>query len=474
MAKSSVLIVDDQPEILNSLERLLKEKYMVYRASGGDEALNILKKHEVAVILADQRMPGMTGVVFLSRSIDLQPQAIKILVTAYADIDASIAAVNEGQIFYYLSKPWENDELLLIVQRAEEQYNLQKENRQLTRDLEEANARLEKENIWLKQNAEQQYDFSRIIGHGPAMQKVFKLTSKIIGTSTTVLLLGETGTGKELLAKAIHYNGPRKSKLFVTQNCGALSDSLLESELFGHVRGAFTGAVSDKKGIFQMANAGTVFLDEIADTSAAMQTRLLRVLQEGEIRPVGGTKPVQVDVRVIAATNKDLEEEVQAGRFREDLYYRLNVFPIMLPPLRQRQEDIPELVSHFIQQFSKKIGKKIKSADNEVVNAFSLAPFPGNIRELENEMERAVTLAEDGSEIQMAHLSQRFRESSVQDASNPCEALKDQVEALEKRLIRNALKETNLNIAQAAKKLGLSRAGLYKKLDRYDINPDKV
>ena len=306
------------------------------------------------------------------------------------------------------------------------------------------------------------------------MQRVFKLASKIIDTSTTVLLLGETGTGKELLAKAIHYNGPRKSKMFVTQNCGALPDSLLESELFGHVRGAFTGAVSDKKGIFQMAHEGTVFLDEIADTSAAMQTRLLRVLQEGEIRPVGGTNPILVDVRVIAATNKNLEEEVKAGRFREDLYYRLNVFPVLLPPLRDRKVDIPDLVNHFIQRFSEKTGKNITSVQPEVINAFSRAPFPGNIRELENELERAVTLADNGSEISMTHLSPRFHGITVQDTTNQTGSLKDQVESLEKKLIREVLKETNLNIAQAAKKLALSRAGLYKKLDRYGINPDNM
>ena len=476
MDKHNILIVDDQPEILNSLERLLKEHYRVYIAPNGIEALKILKKHEMAVILADQRMPKMTGVEFLSRSIDLQPETIKIIITAYADIDASIDAVNKGQIFYYISKPWENEELLLIVQKAVDQYHLVRENQRLTKELKEANKRLEKENFLLKQSAETYYDFSKMIGHSPAMQKIFKLASRIIETNTSVLLLGETGTGKEMLAKAIHYNGPRKKNLFVAQNCGALPDTLLESELFGHVRGAFTGAVSEKKGLFQVADQGTVLLDEIADTSPAMQTRLLRVLQEGEIRPVGGAKNIHIDVRVIAATNKKLEEEVRTGRFREDLYYRLNVFPIVLPPLRDRKEDIPDLVHCFVKKYSDKIGKHISSIDKEVMTVFTNAFFPGNIRELENEVERAVTMADDKSVISIEQISKRFLDPSdeKQQVSDLSASLKSQVEVLERKLIRNALKETRGNVLKAAEVLGLSRVGLHKKLNRYGMDPHKL
>jgi len=302
--KKNILLVDDQVEILNSLERLLKDDYTIYKTVSGEEALEFMEKTDFAVILADQRMPGMTGVEFLSKSLTIQPDVIRILVTAYADIQASIDAVNKGQIFYYVSKPWEPDDLKLIVQRAVDHFELKRKNEQLTNELKHANEQLQQENIYLRQNIREDYNFSSIIGHSPKMLDVFKLTQKVIDTPTTVLILGETGTGKELLARAIHFNSKRKDHNFIAQNCGALPDSLLESELFGHLRGAFTGAVSDRKGIFELADKGSVFLDEIADTSSALQLRLLRILQEGELKPVGGTKTIRVDVRIIAATNK--------------------------------------------------------------------------------------------------------------------------------------------------------------------------
>ena len=475
MAKDSILIVDDEQAILNSLERLLKENYRVYFSTNGAAALAILKKHKVAVILADQRMPKMTGVEFLSRSLDIQPNAIRILITAYADIQASIAAVNKGQIFYYISKPWEPEELLLIVCRAVERYRLVRENQRLTRQLMKSNKKLEQENIVLKQHVEQRYNFQNIIGHSPEMLQAFKLLTKVINTSTTVMLLGETGTGKELFARAIHFNSNRREKMFVVQNCGALPETLLESELFGHVKGAFTGAISSKKGIFELANEGTVFLDEIADTSPAMQLRLLRVLQEGEFRPVGGMKTIRVDARVIAATNKNLEAEVQKGRFREDLYYRLNVFPIVVPPLRDRWEDIPDLVYHFIQIYAGKINNTFQTVDAEVMDILKHAPWPGNIRELENEIERAVTLAEDQTPLSLEYLSPRFQNLS-RDSGDALQkgSLKEDVEKLEIRLIKDALKETHGNILKAADRLHLSRAGLHKKLNRYQINAHQV
>jgi two-component system response regulator HupR/HoxA len=475
MKKEKILVVDDQVEILNALERQLKAEYKVYTSSNGDEALDLLKKNVFAVVLADQRMPGMTGVDFLRRSISIQPNIVRILITAYADIQASIDAVNQGQIYYYISKPWEPEELRLIVQRAVERYDLQRKNKQLTEELQRANEQLKRENIYLRQNIHEEYDFKSIIGHSPKMLDVFKLTSKVIKTPTTVLLLGETGTGKELLARAIHFNSDRSTQNFIAQNCGALPDSLLESELFGHVRGAFTGAISDRKGIFELANKGTVFLDEIADTSPALQLRLLRILQEGEFKPVGGTKTIIVDVRIIAATNKILEEEVSSGRFREDLYYRLNVFPIQLPPLRERRDDIPDLVNHFIRKYSKKIKKNVNGIDPDALELLTKSAYPGNIRELENEIERFITLADDNSAITVELLSPRFH-SVVYDEKSPStgDSLKDQVEELEKILIIQTLQETKGNILRAAEILKLSRAGLHKKLNRYKINPKKT
>jgi transcriptional regulator with PAS, ATPase and Fis domain len=362
--------------------------------------------------------------------------------------------------------------LRLIIQRAVERYDLQRRNKQLTEELQKANELLKRENIYLKQNIQEGYDFKHIIGHSPRMLDVFKLAGKVIKTPTTVLLLGETGTGKELLAKAIHFNSERSSQNFITQNCGALPDTLLESELFGHVRGAFTGAISDRKGIFELADNGSVFLDEIADTSPALQLRLLRILQEGEFKPVGGTKTITVDVRIIAATNKILEDEVSSGRFREDLYYRLNVFPIQLPPLRDRRDDIPDLVDHFIHKYSNKIKKNVTGINPEALQLLVKGSYPGNIRELENEIERFITLADNNSSISIELLSPRFH-TTVSDTtgSSAGNSLKNQVEELEKNLIIHTLKETKGNILRAAEKLKLSRAGLHKKLNRYKIKP---
>ncbi len=474
--KHAILIVDDQPEILNALERLLKEDYTVHTTTSGHQALDMLKEHEFALILADQRMPLLTGVEFFSEAIKLQPDAIRILITAYADINASIDAINKGQIFQYVSKPWEPDELKLIINQAIEKFQLLRENKELTRRLEAANQQLRIENTLLQQNAEKDYDFGKIIGQSPKMLQVFKLLRKVIDTPTSVLLFGETGTGKELIARAIHFNSGRRKKMFVAQNCGALPDSLLESELFGHIRGAFTGAVNDRKGLFEVADGGTIFLDEIADTSPALQLRLLRVLQEGEIKPVGSAKTIQVDVRVIAATNKDLEKLVAEGSFREDLFYRLNVFPITLPPLREREADIPDLADHFIRKYASKINKHIAGITDDALALFMKAPFPGNIRELENEIERAVTLADDGQPITPDLLSVRFHKTaktaSPTHTSEPG-SLKEAVEQLEIRMIRNALEQTGGNILQAAAILQLSRAGLHKKLNRYKIDPHR-
>jgi len=472
MSKEKILIVDDQVEILNSLKRLFRDEYQVLTAESGAQALELLKEQEeVAAILSDQRMPGMDGVSFLSRAREVQPDAVRLMITGYADIDATIEAVNKANIFQYIAKPFEPDEIRQIVANAVGKYRLVQQNRRLQEELRRTNQRLFQEKNALQQQVEKQLDLGNLIGDSPKMLHVLKLVQKVVDTPTTVLLLGETGTGKELLARIIHFNSNRKERMFITQNCGAVPDTLLQSELFGHVKGAFTGAIKDKKGLFEQADNGTIFLDEIGETSPAFQLGLLRVLQEGEIKPLGSSETIRVDVRVIAATNRDLQEDVRQGRFREDLYYRLSVFPIELPPLRQRREDIPALVDFFVRKYAARIGKTIKGITPGALQKLIQAEFPGNIRELENEIERMVTLADDHMPLGEDLLSARFQvqTSAVPLPQIPTANLKQAVEQLERAMITQALNETKGNILKSAEKLGVSRVGLHKMLKRHGI-----
>ena len=322
---ATILIVDDEPRVLDALEAILAAEFRVLRAGNGREALDRLgAEPDVAVILTDYRMPGMTGVELLRESLERAPDATRIVLTAYTDVDSLMDAINTGRIYHFVPKPWEPNELLLVVRRAAERWQLARENGRLRDELELAYNTLRREATAAR---EQPASFDSLVGAESGLRSAVGLVRKVLDGDTSVLVLGETGTGKELFARLIHANGPRRAKPFVAQSCGALPDSLLESELFGHTRGAFTGAVGERKGLFEEADHGTIFLDEVGETSPAMQLRLLRVLQEGEVRRVGGSSTRRVDVRVIAATNADLEAEVAAGRFRRDLYYRLNVFP---------------------------------------------------------------------------------------------------------------------------------------------------
>ena len=470
--RRKILIVDDEPSVLNSLKRTLRKEHDVILSQDGFSAIQVLNEQEIAVIIADQRMPKMNGVTLLEKAMKIQPDTARILVTGYSDIQAVIDAINEGNVYYYIHKPWEPEDVRLIIRQAIDRYNLIQTNRSLVAEIEETNRRLSDENLLLIQDAEKRYSFDQIIGESPTMNDVFLLMRKVIPTDTTVLILGETGTGKELVARAIHTNGSRKTGMFVPQNCAALPDTLLESALFGHKKGAFTDAVSDKKGLFQMADGGTIFLDEITDTSKAFQQRLLRVLQEGEIHPLGSDKAVKVDVRVISASQKDLGEEVKQGRFRADLFYRLNVFPVTLPTLRERHSDIPILIEHFLRVYSQRLGKEINGISQEVLSSLMVYPFPGNVRELENIIERAVVLAKDGStltEDQISLHSDQPLDFNLIFPGEEDKKLKSMVEALEKKAIVQALQRWKGNISKAAKSLGLSRPGLYQKIDRYEI-----
>ncbi len=345
------------------------------------------------------------------------------------------------------------------------------ENARLYGELKHYAGFLERENRMLKSDAQERFNLQGIIGSSPAMRKVFTLLDKVMETTTSVLIQGETGTGKELIARVIHYNSPLKDKPFVAENCGALNENLLESELFGHVKGAFTGAIADKKGLFELANGGTVFLDEVGDMSPAMQVKLLRVLQEGQLRPVGGSEQIKVDVRFIASTNQNIEEQVRKGNFREDLFYRISVFPITLPPLREKKEDIPLLADHFLKQFARKLKMPAAKLTPRALRLLSRYDWPGNVRELENEAERALTMAGRKSEIGEKYLSEKIRPISEKNiAKNRNKGtLKEITERIERQIVLETLQNTRGNRSGAARLLGLTRQGLLNKIARYKI-----
>jgi two-component system response regulator HupR/HoxA len=457
---ATVLVVDDEPRVLDALEAILAADFRVLRAEGGEDALRILGSGDVAVIITDQRMPGMSGVELLRRSQEVAPDAVRIVLTAYTDVDSLMDAINTGRIYHFVPKPWDPNELLVVVRRAAERHALTQENTRLKDELELAVNALRRE---AAESRARPLTFDRLVGGQTGLRDAVLLARKILDADTTVLLLGETGTGKELFARLIHANGRRRARPFVAQNCGALPESLLESELFGHARGAFTGAVGERKGLFEEADNGTIFLDEVGDTSPATQLRLLRVLQEGEIRRVGGAAARKVDVRVIAATNADLEAEVAAGRFRRDLYYRLNVFPIQLPPLRERADDVPTLAEHFLREACRRARRVVPSIAPETLRLLSAYPWPGNVRELENELERAVALADDGRPLAPAHLSERIAAGATLTPSP--RTLNEAVEALKRRMLEDALRECGSK-TRAAERLGLTRQSLQQMLRR--------
>ena len=461
MDETTILIVDDEPRVLDALEAILAAEFRVLRAGHGEEALaRLAADSDVAVIVTDYRMPGMTGVELLRRSQELTPDAIRIVLTAYTDVDNLMEAINTGRIYHFVPKPWDPNELLLVVRRAAERWRLARENVRLRDELEVAYNALRRD---AAAGREKPASFDALVGADTGLRVAVNLARKVLDGDTSVLLLGETGTGKELFAQLIHANGPRRVKPFVAQSCGALPDSLLESELFGHTRGAFTGAVGERKGLFEEADGGTIFLDEVGETSPAMQLRLLRVLQEGELRRVGGGPTRRVDVRVIAATNADLEADVAAGRFRRDLYYRLNVFPIRLPPLRERAGDIPALADHFLRQACRRARRAVPSVGPEALQLLQTYPWPGNVREMENELERAVALADTGRPLGPAHLSERIAAGAGAVAT--VRTLNEAVEALKRRMIEDALQECGSK-TRAAERLGLTRQSLQQMLRR--------
>jgi two-component system response regulator HupR/HoxA len=472
----TILVVDDEPAILESIELTLGDDYRVLTALSARAALDLLEREEVALIIADQVMPGMNGASFLERAVAIRPRAVRLMLTGYADIHAIIRAINEGKIYRYIAKPWEPDQLRLDVKNALDAYQLTAENAQLASALEIANEKLRAENLYLRQQVQKTYAFDQLVGAAPSMQRVFDVMQKVAQTDATVLVTGETGTGKDLVARAIHYAGSRKERRFVAQNCGALPDTLLESELFGHKRGAFTGAHADKKGLFEIADGGTIFLDEIGETEPGMQVRLLRVLQDGEIRPLGSSDVKRVDVRIVAATNRDLTKLVAEGLFREDLFYRLRVVEIRLPALRERREDIPALAHHFLDRANAKMRRALDGFTNAAMDRLCAHQWAGNVRELENEIQRAVALAGDEKTVSAEMLSEHVRGPTPAQGAKGIVLPSEQdmnraVDALKAAMIQEALKSAG-NVTRAAEKLGIPRQSLQKMMKRLGLREE--
>ncbi|MFZ1641891.1 MAG: sigma-54 dependent transcriptional regulator [Candidatus Contendobacter sp.] len=463
MKRHALLIVDDEKEILRSLTFTFTEDYEVFTASSGAEALEILKQRDMALIIADQRMPEMTGAQLLEQVFQINPHIIRIILTGYTDTASLIQAINKGHIYQYITKPWERQDLRIIVKRALESYELTMENQRLLKELQAANDRLKDENVFLRNEVSKELRCADIIGQSPVMQRVFELVNRVLDNSVTVLLTGETGTGKTLLACYIHHHGSRKNKLFIEQSCGTLPEMLLESELFGHKRGSFTGAVQDRKGLFEVADGGTLFLDEISEMSPALQVKLLQVLQEGHFRRVGENECRQVDVRIIAATNKDLQVEVQKGRFRADLFYRINVFPIHVPPLRERINDIPLLVNHCLMKYRHKLNNQATNFSEEALQLLCGYDYPGNVRELENLVERALILS-SGSRIEIGEwlpvLPMNMNGMT-------------RLEQIERAEIERLLECHQGNLNLVARELGISRTTLWRRLKDYRVQSDK-
>ena len=455
-----ILVVDDEADILRAFELGYGDEFTILTAASGARGMELLQAHEVSVIVSDQRMPAMDGSEFLERSMPAAPNAVRIILTGYTDIDALVRAVNRSRIYRYLAKPWDDEEMRSALMRAIELAHLAQENARLLEALGRANERLATENAYLRTT---KFVPGHIVGTSPGMRDVMALVEKVAPHPTTVLVQGETGTGKELVARAIHDASPRRDALFVAVNCAALSDGILDSELFGHRRGSFTGAVGDKKGLFEVADGGTLFLDEISETSPGLQAKLLRVLQEGEIRPVGDTHDRKVDVRVVAATNRKLEDETKAGRFREDLYYRIRVFPIVLPPLRDRLEDIPALAEHLVARIAQQVRKAVGPPTPETIAALQGYAFPGNVRELENELERAILLAEPGAPITEDLLSDHVTAGS---GGAPASVLQSRTDGFEREQIVAAIERAQGVKTHAAAALGITYRGLLKKMRR--------
>jgi two-component system, NtrC family, response regulator len=454
----TILIVDDEknyPLVLSAV--LQDEGFETLTANSGSEALDIIENSDVDLVLTDMKMPQMDGIELLARIKAKNPELPVMMMTAYGTVEKAVEAMQKGA-YNYILKPFDNEQMILYVNKAMAMYRVVKENREL------------------RKAVESRYNFGNLIGKSKPMQAIFDMIRKVAPATATVLIEGASGTGKELVAKSIHFNSPRRNQSFVGVNCAALAETLLESELFGHEKGAFTGAVAMKKGRFELADGGTLFLDEIGELSPALQVKLLRVLQEKVFERVGGVRPIVVNIRLIAATNKALKEEVGKGNFREDLFYRLNVVHVVLPPLRERQEDIRALVAHFIQKYAgeRQGNPPVTHVSREVERLFFDYSWPGNVRELENVIERAMVMC-SGQVIGVDDLPKDFKQNVYQDNTFRMEGLPTQASLyetlahVEKHLILKALQRADYVQAHAAELLGIGKSGLNQKLKKFGI-----
>jgi DNA-binding NtrC family response regulator len=444
--KDKVLVVDDDPEMGDFLSDLLQaEGFLVTSLHDSLEASKAIRKEEFDVLVTDLRMKGLKGLDLLEASKKAAPLTPVIIITAFGTIESAIQAMKMGA-FDYLTKPFRADELVLTVKKALE------------------NRFLKKEVIRLKKEVESRYQFHNLIGKSPAMQSIYDLIGRVSDTSSNVLLTGESGTGKELVAKAIHYNGLRREGAFVAINCAAIPETLLESELFGYKKGAFTDAKTDKRGLLSEADGGTLFLDEITEMLSTLQAKLLRVIEEKEVRPLGDTRSYPLDVRFISTSNRDLKSLTQQGRFREDLYYRLKVIDIEIPPLRERKEDIPLLVRHFIQKFTAELNKGASAVSEEALRILMNYSWPGNVRELENIVQRALTLSRQDI-ISPEDLPAALVQAADEDLIERGLRKQFTLDQLEKEYIRRVLSQAGGNKSKAAEILGLDRKTLYRKIE---------
>lgn len=469
---ATVLVVDDEVRSIEAIQRVLSDEFEVIGARNAREAEEVLEGEMVQVILCDQRMPGESGVEFLKRVRERWPDTIRIIISGYTDSADIIEGVNNAGIYQYITKPWSPDKLIACVRESADLWRLQHEVDGMRIEVKPASEALQKVVSDRRRNQGQSFGFDRIVhrGDSPLVGSI-SLARRAARYDVSVLITGGSGTGKELLARAIHHESERADKTFVVENCGALPDELLESELFGCKKGAYTGAYQDRIGLFELADKGTIFLDEIGETSPAFQVKLLRVLQEGEIRPLGAQRPRKVNVRVISATNRDLLAEVAAGRFRRDLYYRLAAFPIHMPALKERADDIPAIAGRILTQINQMFNRQVEGFHPRTLDLMTAYSWPGNVRELHNEIQRMIVLSDGNAPLVPELLSPAIRNDApaVAAAYNAARQLKDIVVEVERSAIEAALARHDGNISRSADELGLSRVGLRSKIDRYDL-----